>query len=281
MVIFYMSMKRILVPIHPKSDLENILQYAEAMALRSHASLTLLLLGGWGRQSLELGSDLQGYVAQLPNRLRAVFETIACRLNEKDIRFEAKPVRGIFLSGLLREIQAQSYDLLIVGRSSAPGIRSFLRSQLISRLIGLSRTPVFVIPPKSRFSEIRHITFAVDLTDYDPAIIRQIKAIAGLFDAKLTVAHVNSSPGEGERERYLLSLERTISDTLDYPKVNYKFFDHADAFGGISHFVSLHNSEMLAMTNRRKFSLREWFSPRSLTRKMARELSVPLIAFHK
>jgi hypothetical protein len=138
------------------------------------------------------------------------------------------------------------------------------------------------VPRESRYNEIRHITYAVDLTDYDPSIIQQVKHIASLFDAKLTIAHVNTDHAEQDREQYQISLERTITDTLDYPKVFYKFFDHADPFGGIKHFVSLNNSNLLAMINRKAFSWRElFFKPTSLTRKMVQEIRVPILAFRK
>ncbi|TAE51805.1 MAG: universal stress protein [Bacteroidetes bacterium] len=258
-------MKRILVPIHPRSDLQNILRYAESVALRSQAELTFFVLGGILRKQ----------------NIGAMTAQIAQALEPQGIAFSIKSAPGFTLREILRETTQTAYDLMIVGGDAAPGIRRFLRSALTARLIGEVKVPVFVVPSKSRFNEIRHITYAVDLTDYNPDVIRQVKAIASLFDAKLTIAHVNSELREDQRERYLLSLERTISETMDYPKVYYKFFDHADAFGGIKNFVNLHNSQLLAMTNRKKFTWKDLFNPTSLTRKMAKELSIPVLAFRK
>ncbi|MEL7339407.1 MAG: hypothetical protein AAGM67_02895, partial [Bacteroidota bacterium] len=101
------------------------------------------------------------------------------------------------------------------------------------------------------------------------------------FDAKLTIVHINEAPSKAEKEAYRNVLESMISATLDYPKVYYKFFDHADPLGGIRKFIDMNNSNLLAMTNRKKGSWRDRFFPKSLTQQMARELEVPLLAFRK
>ena len=128
--------------------------------------------------------------------------------------------------------------------------------------------------------KIDHITYAVDLSEYDPSVIRQVKSIASMFDAKLTIAHVNQE-AEGENAEYIKSLEQTITDTLDYPKVYYKFFDSADILTGIQKLVSSNKSDLIAMTNRHETSWKDYFTGKGLTRKMVKDSTVPLLAFRK
>jgi nucleotide-binding universal stress UspA family protein len=283
-------MKRILVPINLRSDYQNLLKYAESVALRSQAHITFLYVGG---RSLRQGERVLSY-ENTPESLEELFmrtrsrkrlyqalSDIAATMEVAQAAFVFKFAAGSSFKAIVREAAESPYDLIIMGTHAAPGIRGYMRSAVATKVLASVSSPVFIVPARSRFNEIQHITYAVDLSDYDPNIIRQVKSIASIFDAKLTIAHVNAEPAAEEKENYLLSLEQTISATLDYPKVYYKFFDHADPFGGIKKFVTLNNTNLLAMISRKKFSWLKIFSDRSMTRKMAKEISVPLLAFSK
>jgi len=170
----------------------------------------------------------------------------------------------------------------VLSALSAPGIIGYVQRTYLSMMIGETDTPVLMVPDRSKYMAIDNITYAVDLTDYDSSIIQQVKALATLFDAKLNIVHVNNSKqSQEEREQYLHSLEKTITDTLDYPKVNYKFFDYSDTYLGITNFVRHNNTQLVAMINRKKFSWKELFTVKSMTRKMIKDLNVPLLAFSK
>lgn len=281
-------MNPILVPVNFRSEYENQLKYAESVALRSGAPLVLFYAGG---KRVLKGGGAYEYAGEQPAtelldrvrnpRLRQQMEQLCTHLREQGITFRLKFVARRSLQEIVRETERTAYELLIMGTHRPAGLRGYFYGSLASRLVGRVKVPLFVVPTLSRFNEIEHITYAVDLADYDPAVIRQVKSIARLFDAKLTIAHVNTEQAEQQREQYLFSLERTITDTLDYPKIYYKFFDHADPLSGIKKLVSLSGSNLVAMISRRKLSWRNFFSDKSITRQMTRELSVPVLAFWK
>ncbi|RMG68670.1 MAG: universal stress protein [Bacteroidetes bacterium] len=281
-------MNPILVPVNFRADYENLLKYAESVAVRSGAPLVLFYAGG--KRFLK-GAGTYTYDAQAPlselldrlrgPRYREQFAALCQHLKEKGVAFTIKFAARRSLQEILRESEREPYELMIMGTHRATGLRGYFHRSLASRLVGRVRVPLFVVPSMSRFNEIQHITYAVDLADYDPVVIRQVKSIARLFDAKLTIAHVNTVQPEDKKEHYLFSLERTITDTLDYPKIYYRFFDHADPLGGLKKLVNLSNTHMVAMISRRKQSWRSFFSDRSITRKMTRELPIPVLAFGK
>ncbi len=281
-------MNRILVPVNLRSDFDNVLKYASSVGQRSGAELTLFYYGG--RRLLKGRGHFLYHSDQAPEEFlqrvkgqghKETLGKILESLAEQNIRFRIKTVRGRSASEIIQEAQGQSYDLVIMGTHTSSSWGQYLRGSLANRVIGQIPAPVFVVPALSRFNDIQHITYAVDLTDYDPAIIHQVKAIARLFDAKLSITHVNVETEPQNKEHYLQALERTISDTLDYPKVYYKFFDHADPLGGIVKFVNQNNSNLVAMINRNKFSWRHIFGDKSVSRKLARKVTVPVLTFHK
>ncbi len=283
---FHYSMKKILVPIDLRSDFSNLIDYAIAVARRSDARMVVYYAGGRrflkqaGNYTYACEESDQSFLDLIRNSsLKGRTDSLLKTLRAHGIKYDFLHVSRGTVADMVMESET-GYDLLIMGTSTSPGIRGYVQSAYASRLIGEVNIPVLLVPVGTRYDEIGHITYAVDLTDYDPHVIQQVKGIAAMFDAKLTIAHVNPQE-EVEKEQYLSSLERTITDTLDYPKVFYKFFDHADTVSGIKKFVQFNDTNVVAMINRKRFSWSDIFSDKSLTRKMSRELQVPLLAFGK
>lgn len=281
-------MNRILVPVNLRSDFDNILKYATSVGSRSGAEITLFYYGGRrlfkGNGQLEYSSDqpandlLQRVKGK---RHKTSLGSIIEGLNTEGIRFRIKAVKRRSYNEIIRECDHLEYDLVIMGTDTSSRFSQMLGGSLANRVMGSINAPIFVVPSTSGFNDIQHITYAVDLSDYDPSIIQQVKAIARLFDAKLSITHVNVETEPQHKEQYLNSLQQTISDTIDYPKIYYKFFDHADPLGGIVKFVDMNNSNLVAMITRKKFSWRDIFGEKSLTRKISQKLSVPVLAFRK
>ncbi len=281
-------MNQILVPLNPRSDFENILDYAESVVHRSGAQLTVQYSAGAGavrERSSQYQSEepVAPFIEGIRNaRARHQLKALCQRLFEKNIPFQIKVANTYSSQAIIREADQGAYDLILMGTQTRPGLLSSLRKAMAIKVIGSVKTPVFVVPNRNRFNEIQHITYAVDLSGYDPSIIQQVKTIAALFDAKLTIAHVNAElKDQSRKEQYLNSLEKTISDTLDYPKIYYRFFDDVDPLAGIKKLVNLNQSSILAMTNRKKMSYRLFSSDHSLTHRMTKESSVPILAFRK
>lgn len=282
-------MKKILVPIDLSSDYENMVRYASSVASRSEAIITIFYAGG--RRVLKNQNQLlfpsMISADQLLNELKSdqIRETVKGiwqTLSNRGIEFEFKFAVSSSVYEIIRETNRGEYELVIMGTHITSGLRGYWRNALAAKVIAEVNTPVFVVPSKGSYNEIEHITYAVDLTDYDPKVIRQVRSIASLFDAKLSIVHINEeNTPEDRKETYVRSLEKTISDTIDYPKIYYKFFDHADPLSGIIKFVDQSNSNLLAMINRKKFSWRNLFSKSSFTSQMTSKASVPILAFSK
>ncbi|MFK7924795.1 MAG: universal stress protein [Bacteroidia bacterium] len=281
-------MKHLLVPLNLRSDFVNVLDYACSLADRAKAKLTFFYVvprrALKGVNTFVLHQNDAWEQAEQRIRSASVRNNIAqviLKAEEAGLDFRFKLITGSPTYSIIRETNTGLYDLLLMGSHSSSGWFGNLRSSLANRVMSDIQTPVIVAPARKPFLRIEHISYAVDLTDYDPKIVQTVKEIAGLFDAKLTIVHINESEEDTEKEIYRNVLESMISATLDYPKIYYKFFDHADPLGGIRKFVSQNNANLIAMTNRKKMSWGGWFSSKSLTQKMTRELEVPLLAFRK
>ena len=280
-------MKNILVPISVFQNDTNLLDYACSLAVKSNAHITLIYTGmkKWVKNKSVYGyhssKDPEAFFdlikqARIQKKLRNIF----AGLNEYNISFSLKYTPNRAISAIVRECDYREYDLILASTHTTPGIRGYVQHTYLSMLLSETETPVLMVPASSCFTGFDNITYTVDLTDYDPFVIKQVKSIASLFDARLNVVHVNTTEDEAvEKDQYLLSLEKTISDTLDYPKINYNFFDHNDSFNGIKKFVNQSNTQMVAMISRKQFSWSNLLKKQSLTRRVAREITVPVLAF--
>ena len=275
-------MKNVLVPLSAFSPAQNIIRYTESVSRKSGAGITLLFC--CGRRMLYRAGEIRATegIEQIDalirdGKLRAYGRELYEKFAANGMNFSMKFVVGSTQYATTREATAGSYDMLIMGIQQKSGWSGYFQLRQLARTMQDLSIPALFIPEQAAYNEIRDVAFAVDLASYDPNIIQQVKTIAALFDAKLTVVHVNQ-PVE-EKSEYRQRLEQTISDTLDYPKVNYRFFDHADPFGGIMKFVSQNNSQMLALTNRTRFSLSSFFGGKSISQKIAQNLRVPFLTF--
>lgn len=281
-------MNNILIPINFSASSENLLNYAKSLGAKAKAQLTFVYLGGAKflknpqENTLTQEMDFPKFCANIKTHdLQGKVFHLYTQLEDLGIRVTFVFSKSTGVSNIVRTCNEGSYDLLLLDLQHFPGIRSYFQTALTAKIIDEVNSPVFVVPAKSSYHEIKHITYAVDLQAYDAEVIDQIRNIASLFDAKLTLVHVNAKEEEDKPEAYLPSLEKTISATIDYPKVYYKFFDHNDPFTGIKHFVKQNNPSLLAMINRKRFSWKRLLVEKSLTRKMAQDLPVPLLAFRK
>ncbi|MEM9934952.1 MAG: hypothetical protein AAF824_15105 [Bacteroidota bacterium] len=214
------------------------------------------------------------------NEPSLLFHKLLSELEENGISYEIETyVRNDF-TFIQHACTNGETDLLLSQSKSRYQLHRHWHSKLDKHNTTCSFPPTLIIPAKGPLGIISHITYAVDFDDYDQEIMDSIIFLATIFDAKLTIFHINT-PEENRKGTYVESLEKTITDTLDYPKVYYKFFDDKDPFTGIQKFLSNGNTQLLAMINRKELTWKNLFSESSLTRKMATKTSVPLLAFHK
>lgn len=280
-------MQNILIPIQNLSTSGSWETFAKAIIQKTKPQITVLFTGSSTqlKQNGQLAFNASTKLGDLNQFLRK--QKAASRLLELcsswtsiveniSIEFYA----GSLYRGIQRLEDQSTFDLVIwAPRPRKNVVTSYWEASKTANIIGQVKSPVCVVPSSPYFAEIDHISYAVDLCDYDPQIIRQVKQIAALFDAKLTLVHVNMTEESGDA--YIHSLEKTISDTIDYPKVHYRFFDHHDISMGMKQFVDINKANLFAMTNRRRINWRDLFSTKSLTMKMVQQLPIPLIAFSK
>lgn len=276
-------MKNLFLPINLETEYRNVLDYAIAIADKSHAHVDIMYASGawlkWGTFTYESEntSELIGFLKKFPEDKRGRVLSIIRLLEAKQLSFTFTLTYANPLKAILQQVQKHTYEWAVMGTRDRANT-GIIRGPFVNKVVEQLHIPALIVPETLPFNDIHHITYAVDLMEYDASVIERVKSMAKMFDAKLSIVHVNPAT-ETQSAQYASILECTINATLDYPKVVYKFFDYNDIFSGIEHFVSLNNTHLLAMINRHSFSTKK--ENTSLTQRAMKDLGVPLLAFKK
>ena len=281
-----MIIKNIIAPLNLLSDYDNLLQYTVMAARKAEAHVTFVYADwNWlkgGTESFQPGdadfpSPLIKKIAgpTLKEKMSAVVK----RLEKENISFSILLMHNIFTRGFVKLCNSGKYDLIMMGTGSST-IRRIVRGTIALKIMKRVNIPVFVVPAKSSFYEIQNITYAIDVNRYEPQAVQQLISIAKIFDANLTLVNVNTQ-GNQKSEQYLNALDSLISDTLDYPKIIYKFFDAHDIFAGLKQFVDINKTNVFAMEDDGTRPKTRFSEDKSIFGRLFGSLNIPMITIKK
>jgi nucleotide-binding universal stress UspA family protein len=272
-------MKTILHPTDFSTTAWHGLQYAHALARRTHSRLILM-------HSLDIIHDSPADSSYLPSaasasqaaaaqrRLDQLFEGLREQepgsqvVYETVVRYE-NPTAAV--SGVARDKGA---DLIVMGTQGAKGVFSSVAAEVIEE----APCPVLVIPAGTPLNPIRQIVFTTDLKQNHPSEMAEVVELAFLLDARIIFLHVLTEGTEKAREQALNSYNKTFA-TLQYENLSFQFIEHNDVEEGIFEFSEKVGADLLVMAHRSRNFWQGLFRD-SLTKQMARHARYPLLAIH-
>lgn len=274
------SAQSIFLPLNLHSEYRNVLDYGISIAQKANAKLDVFFAdGSWLKFGKHIYSDTikTDFFASVSAKDESSIRSVIRLLESKKIKFRFIYVHASPLKAIAEQVKEQHYDLMVMGTRDKEN-KGIIRGPFVNQVLEKINVPAFIVPETLPFNDIQHITYASDLADYDENIVNQIIDIAKIFDAKLSLVHINTSPEQVNTTEYLNVLEKTVEITLQYPKILYNFLDNTDIFSGIESFVESSNTNLLAMINRKPWNVKK---DDSYTQRAIRNLDVPLLAFKK
>ena len=187
-------------------------------------------------------------------------------------------VRGSQMNkALKKEAKRLRTGLIVMGTNGASGIKKALIGSNTNSVIELSDVPVLVVPAQAEFKGFKDIVYASDLRNLEKELSILIPYVEK-FGSTIHLVHVEPT-GKAIEE-----VEGKIEKTVH--KMGYKnivMLVLVDPFieGAISQYIEVSKAELLAMFTH-DLTFYEKLFDRSITRKMAFQSVVPLLAFkHK
>jgi nucleotide-binding universal stress UspA family protein len=274
-------MVNILVPTD-FSDLSRVaINYAVKVANKLNGTLTLL----------HVVTVIQPTRASMRLRLEALEEELL-RCAKEDMEMliaelagklkttkplEYKIVQGSSFNATVKiEAKKLRSGLIVIGTRGANGLKKVVLGSNTASLIEISHIPVLVVPELAEFTSLKNLVYATDLMHLEDEIATMLPYVK-IFESTLHIFHAASgakavAPAEAK-------IKAAIAG-VDYGKFKIRVVADKEVDKAVETYVKETTSDLLA-TFTREHSVYEKLFERSLTRKLAFQSRLPLLAFRQ
>jgi nucleotide-binding universal stress UspA family protein len=254
------------------------MQYALKMASKLEAEFTILnavRVDGVPKSNLRW--------KQIEKSLMSVAEEEGAKLLQElktktssPIGFKA--VRAHTVSDMIKRYAAKNYtNLVVMGSRGASQLKKVRFGGTTVSVIDSLYSPVLAIPELAQYKEFKHVTYATDLKDIKKEL-ELIIPFAKIFGSFLHVVHVVPVMDK-KVEASKLNAESIIKNT-GYTSIDFKLLIDDDVPQAIDQYIKEKKADLLA-TFTHELSLYEKLFGLSVTRKLAYQGNIPLLAFKR
>lgn len=282
-------MKTILVPTDFSPPAENAARYAMHLAIAIGANIKLCHAykipsetgynnqGSWLLYNeITMEGECTKKLALLAGKLiREEWGAGAARVSGLDVSYTA--AEGSAFTVLMELAKEDHVLFTVMGMNGFGAIESFLIGSTSRQMIGVTESPLFLVPCGSVFKGIKKIAFATDLNKKDIAVIHALVGFASKFNADLLITHVSSSGISSAREEERVeSFLNEVTCKINYDKIYYRPMRHPTVGQGLDWLAEFGFVDLQVMIHRRH-SLLERLVKGSFTKAQAAKTKVPLL----
>lgn len=279
-------MKRILFPTDFSETATNAFAFAVALAKASGATIDLLhtyripmdyhipseLIDSMDKEEYEIVDLL------LKQEINQYFEKHPEDVGKVNITQHA--VQGFTTDTIIAFAEQHKEDLIVMGTKGASGLAKIFLGSMTAGIIESSKCPVLAIPEKAKFKGIHNLMYASDFSPKDYDSIHQLATFANFFGANVHCVHVSDDNNYFIDDVSFDLMRDEYQGLFPKDKLDFKVLLGKDLDDGLVEAIEGHQADIIAMTSRKRGFL-EGLLSRSLTKKMAYQSKVPLLAFHE
>jgi nucleotide-binding universal stress UspA family protein len=272
-------MKKILVPIDNTRISKIGALYAARLASKIKAELILLAVinASSSPRTLKNWKKLEEQMVRKEKEdVKKMIEEIKEEVG-KPVRISFKHVLGFPVEEMVNKfVRENKVDLVVMATGGARGLKKVLGATNTASVIDHTTVPVVAVPRDAAMPDIRKIVYATDMVHLDDEI-KLVANFAKLFDATIEILYV-ASKDQSKRDRQ--NLQSILIRMAKYSKIHFNAIKDADIANGLNAFVSKNKADVLA-TFTHKLDFFEKLFDKSITRRLAFESKIPLLAFNK
>jgi len=194
---------------------------------------------------------------------------------DKPIAFEV--VQGASFNATVKSVAKRLHSgLIIMGTHGANGLKKVVLGSNTTSVIEISNIPVLAVPEFAEFKSLNTVVYATDLKHLDDELELLIPYIK-TFESNLHIFHVASNA------KALSDAEEKIKDSIKktgYTKFEIRVVVSKEIDLAVEEYVKEIKSDLLT-TFAHEHSFYEKLFDRSLTRKLAFQSKLPLLAFRE
>ena len=273
-------MPNILVPVDFSQAGDGIVRYAVDLARHVNGSLTLLNVYPLPIATPEMPAEMllaEEIRTDADQRLRV----LADKLTADGVRLETRLVAGspgseiVYLSEQLRP------DLIVMGSRGAGGSRQTWLGSNTLHVLDRAQVPLLVLPDNPVFQPWQRVVCGTDFNYHELDAIANAAKWLQTPNAELVLLHVNDG-GTDELKNtdvYRASFVEKVRELSGVPNIDYTFIaERNDVLDRLHDYSLQHDANVLLMLHRVRKGLARMFE-QSLTKAMAKRLSLPLFSY--
>lgn len=276
-----MSIKNILVPVDFSACSKNALQEAIRLAKMVNAKIHMVnaVHVHTPQPNDSSVAILETLFADYDAQVKQSFDELESEMIDlKDVPHEADRFLAYLTDAIRTELETKKIDLIIMGTRKKRESMDYFLGTNSTDVIQSTDVPVIVIPETSQIGTIKKIAMAADLKKI--ANLGKLDILAQLaqaYGSEVLVFHVEEPPFEISKEEEKRMAE--FSQKLEGVSSSVRTCEANDIEQGIRDFVKAHEVDMLAMIPRRHNLFDRLFN-KSMTKTIALDPEIPLLAFH-
>ncbi|SHM43069.1 universal stress protein [Flavobacterium saccharophilum] len=201
--------------------------------------------------------------------------TIAIERNLEDIVIKHRLMDGDLIYNLKNAVEEDKIDFVIMGTSGVSDWTKFFTGSNTNSVISEVKVPVLCIPVTAKFHKIKIIGFTTRYREKDKTELRKVIEIANKTNAKVKCLYVKTSNSDvssatikewenefkGDHVEFLVLPSDEVKETI----LDFILYKDIDILTTITH----------------KRSFFESIFESSFTKKIAKEVSVPVLVMHE
>lgn len=201
--------------------------------------------------------------------------TIATERKLDDIVIKHRLMDGDLIYNLKNAVEEDQIDFVIMGTTGVSDWTKFFTGSNTSSVISEVQVPVLCVPADAKYKKIKTIGFTTRYREKDKAELRKILKIAKKTDAKVKSLYVKASNTDVS--------EATIKEwekEFENENVEFLVLPSDEVKETILDFILFKDIDVLTtITHKRSFF--ESIFDTSFSKKIAKEVSVPVLVMHE
>jgi nucleotide-binding universal stress UspA family protein len=253
------------------------MHYAVKMAANLNAEFTILNIvrvEGTPKANLKL-RQIEKSIAQISEEEGAKLVKDITSHIKGNYTIQYKAVRARTVAEMVRKYVDKNFtNMVVMGLQGASALKKARLGGTTVSVIDECRAPVLAIPELAKFKNLEHIVYASDLKNVQKEL-DTIVEFARIFGSTVHMIHV--APIMDKKLEAAKNTVEEIIQKVGYDKLDFQFILDDDITTAIDKYIKKTKADLLT-TFTHKLSLEEKLFGRSVTRKLAYQGTIPLLA---
>jgi nucleotide-binding universal stress UspA family protein len=224
----------------------------------------------------EMNSDARKHMKEFLAKL-----TLEEVRNKTDVKVSKKLVAGTPGEEIISESEKYKPELILIGTRGSGENPNEPIGKVTSSILDHSRTPVLVIPEKSKFVGSQkniQVLYATDFDETDEEAIKKLMAVISPFNFKIHCVHVSKNIRDQVTISRMKDLKSELKEIYHDLNLECELIRDDDKVDGLRKFVHQKNIDLIALTHHKRNILQKMFET-STAKRMIFESEKPVLIF--